>query len=199
MREYFCQPVTFLGILSIVLIAVWFLFVILKKCNEIKISLFILSHCLLYVDLFILNSSSGFYIVSSSILLLSLAAGTLNFVSHKKGHGKLSKFKFIYLFLSIHLVFWMILIPILRSAVSILSLRPWSISGSTRSVAGWAKAFARNYWILPWTKARGAANPFAAPLYGKKPLGFPCFPLSNVRGPFFYFILFLSSPKTQTI
>ena len=117
MKELFFHIPSVLGLCALAVIIVWFVFTLLKKNGKVRICTFLLSHFLLYLDLFLLRGVS-FCTVGGVITFLTLLGFIL---TGRKKNG--DPYFWIYCLFSVFLFLFILSIILLyRMDISFLAL-----------------------------------------------------------------------------
>ena len=103
-----------MSVLSIIVIfisIIWFILFVAQKCEKAQIWVFMLSHYVFYINIYILENWDGLFI---PIIIVCIAL--LSF----KNRNRISNI--VYLIYTILLTLLIISVPILESAVSVLNI-----------------------------------------------------------------------------
>lgn len=107
-----------LNIIAIIISIIWFILFVTKKYEKAQIWVFMLSHYVFYINIYILKNWDGLFtpIVIVCIALLAFFINLLSF----KNRNRISNF--VYFIYTILLTLLIISVPILESAVSVLNI-----------------------------------------------------------------------------
>jgi hypothetical protein len=114
--------ITWLGILSIVLIVLWAVLFLLKKGQSGQRGVFIGAHCALYLS-FMLLREPYFFLIAICILVITSVICLIDVIRRKRDSATAWKRNLIYYIFTVFLaVFVPLAYLVLKSAVSFLSL-----------------------------------------------------------------------------
>lgn len=107
-----------LNIIVIFILIIWFILFVTKKYEKAQIWVFMLSHYVFYINIYILENWDNLFtpIVIVCIAVLAFFINLLSF----KNRNRISNF--VYLIYTILLTLLIISVPILESAVSVLNI-----------------------------------------------------------------------------
>lgn len=110
-----------MSVLSIIVIfisIIWFILFVTKKYEKAQIWVFMLSHYVFYINIYILENWDGLFI-PIIIVCIAVLAFFINLL-YFKNRNRISNF--VYLIYTILLILLIISVPILESAVSVLNI-----------------------------------------------------------------------------
>ncbi len=107
-----------LNIIAIIISIIWFILFVTKKYEKAQIWVFMFSHYVFYINIYILKNWDGLF-TPIVIVCIAVLAFFINLLS-LKNKNRISNF--VYLINTILLTLLIISVPILESAVSILNI-----------------------------------------------------------------------------
>ncbi len=107
-----------LNIIVIFILIIWFILFVTKKYEKAQVWVFMLSHYVFYINIYILENWDGLFI-PIIIVCIAVLAFFINLLSFKN-RNRISNF--VYLIYTASLTLLIISIPILESAASVLNI-----------------------------------------------------------------------------